>query len=101
LHHNKKLIRRPDVLRFPVLKTDERIARQGHHLPENEEEPHHVRGAQQTVHRGEERQEMGIVSCHAVVRIVSHVDDGVERSRNRNNRCQQQEHRCQAIHMNA
>ena len=101
LHHDQILVGGADVGRVLVLEADQRIARQRHHLPEDEEEPHHVGRAEQAVHRRQEEQEIGIVARHAVVLVVPHIGDGVKRRGHRDQRRQQQEHRRQAVHINA
>jgi hypothetical protein len=101
LHHPEELVGGANVGRILVLETDERVTGQGHHLPENEEEPHHVRRAEQAEHRRQKDEEIRIISGHPIIRVMVHVGDGIKRSRHRNQRRQQQKQRGQSIHMEA
>ena len=73
LHHDEELVGGAYIFALPVFETDERIAGQRHHLPEEEEEPHHVGSAQQAVHCRQKQQEIGVVARHAVLLVQPHV----------------------------
>ena len=70
LHHHKEFVGGAYIFALLVFETDERVAGQRHHLPEEKEEPHYVGSAQQTVHCREKEQEIGIVAPHAVCSYI-------------------------------
>ena len=99
LHHDHVLAGGTTILGPVPFEPDQGVARQGHHLPENEEEPHHVRRAHQAVHGGEENQQMRIIPSRAFLGVVVEIPDRIQRGRHRHQRGQPQKHRAQPIHM--
>ncbi len=81
------------------LVADQEVRGERHQLPEEAEEEHQVRRGHDAVHAGDEQQEVGIVAGDAVIRVMLHVADRVERGGDRDRRDQQDEDGAQAVHV--
>ncbi len=100
-HHQEKLSSGANTLCPAMLVADQGVTRQRHHLPEDEEEPHHVSGAEQAIHRGQENQEIRVVPGHAVLVVAAHIKDGIERGWRSDQHRQKKEDGSQTVDVNA
>ncbi len=97
LHHRQITPGRTHALRLLVLVAHEQERRDRHQLPEGAEEHHHVRGRHDPIHPCHEQQEARVVAAHAVLRVVLHVANGVQRCQNGNERDQTDEDGREAV----
>ena len=97
-HHQQILVRSPHVLALSEFVADQGIRGERHQLPEEAEEDHEVSRGHDAVHAGDEQQKVGIVAGDAVVLVMRHVADGIERGEDRDRGNQPEKYRAQAVH---